>query len=205
MNTMRLIKQLRRSIGLEPTGFADFALPAVGILALGALAGAGTAILTLGVLKGVCAARSELPVSYVNAPQLAAERSISWSESSSMHSEEFVSLISVRSAHHTVSGTLASVGARTEGRIVAVDGHNVEVPPAANMLVVRNDDRPGMIGQVGTVLGLAGVSISSMAVGPSPTEGTALMVLTCEARPSDEVVKQLRGAEGILDLYRVEL
>lgn len=171
----------------------------------GELAGAGTAILTLGVLKGVCAARSELPVSYVNAPQLAAERSISWSESSSRHSEEFVSLITVRSARHTVSGTLASVGARTEGRIVAVDGHNVEVPPAANMLVVRNDDRPGMIGQVGTVLGLAGVSISSMAVGPSPTEGTALMVLSCDPRPSDEVVKQLRGGEGILDLYRVEL
>ena len=45
MNTMRLIRQLRRSIGLEPTGFADYALPAVGILALGALAGAGVALL----------------------------------------------------------------------------------------------------------------------------------------------------------------
>ena len=48
-----------------------------------------------------------------------------------------------------------------------VDDHTVEVPPAPHMLVVRNDDRPGMIGVVGTVLGDAGISISSMAVGPS--------------------------------------
>ena len=48
------------------------------------------------------------------------------------------------------------------------------------MLVVRNDDRPGMIGVVGTVLGDAGISISSMAVGPSRENGTALMVLTTD-------------------------
>jgi D-3-phosphoglycerate dehydrogenase len=171
----------------------------------GELAGAGTSILTLCVLKGVCSVRTEEPVSFVNAPQVATAAGIAWTETSSIQSPEYVSLITVRSSTHTVSGTLATVGTRVEPRIVTVDGHTVEIPPAANMLVVRNDDRPGMIGLVGSELGRAGVSISSMAVGPSPATGTALMVLSCDRRPGDDVVARLSKGEGILDLYRVEL
>jgi len=171
----------------------------------GELAGAGTSILTLCVLKGALSAWSDAPVSFVNAPQVAEAAGMTWSESSSIQSPEYVSLITVRSGDHSVSGTLATVGTRVEPRIVTVDNHTVEIPPAPNMLVVRNDDRPGMIGLVGTELGRAGVSISSMAVGPSPSEGTALMVLSCNHRPSDEVLESLRGGDGILDLYRVEL
>jgi D-3-phosphoglycerate dehydrogenase / 2-oxoglutarate reductase len=86
-----------------------------------------------------------------------------------------------------------------------VDEHAVELAPAPHMLVVRNDDRPGMIGLVGTALGVAGISISSMAVGPSPTAATALMVISTIAPASDAVVDQLRGEEGILDIHRVSL
>ena len=73
------------------------------------------------------------------------------------------------------------------------------------MLVVRNDDRPGVIGIVGTALGAAGVSISSMAVGPSPEavdgdDGD----LDDDAAP-DAVIEQLRGDGGILELHRVTL
>jgi D-3-phosphoglycerate dehydrogenase len=73
------------------------------------------------------------------------------------------------------------------------------------MLVVRNDDRAGMIGIVGTALGQAGVSISSMAVGPSPSASTAMMVLSTTSPTPDAVVDQLRGDEGILDIHRVTL
>jgi D-3-phosphoglycerate dehydrogenase / 2-oxoglutarate reductase len=83
----------------------------------------------------------------------------------------------------------------------------VEVPPAPHMLVVHNDDRPGMIGVVGLVLGEAGISISSMAVGPSGEGdvGTALMVLSIDKAAPDDVLAGLRGDEGILDLHRVTL
>ena len=171
----------------------------------GELAGAGTSILTLCVLKGVCSVRSDQSVSYVNAPQLAESHGIAWAETSSIVSPEFVSVITVRSPAHSVSGTIATVGARTEARIVSVDGHTVDIPPAPNMLVVRNDDRPGMIGLVGTELGRADVSICSMAVGPSPATGTALMVLSCDGAPGDDVLARLRKGEGIHELYRVEL
>ncbi len=173
----------------------------------GELASAGTGILTLSILKGLFAASTEEPVSYVNAPQLAEQRGLQVRETSTTTSPNYKSLVTLRSGRHAVAGTLTGPGLRAEPRVVMVDDHSVEVPPSRHMLVVRNDDRPGMIGVVGLVLGDAGVSISSMAVGPSGEAGagTALMVLaTGEAAP-DDVLDRLRRDEGILDLHRVSL
>jgi D-3-phosphoglycerate dehydrogenase len=167
----------------------------------GGLAGVNTAILTLAVLKGVFAAGTEEPVSYVNAPQLAQERGLEVREASIATTREYVNLITLRSSEHSLAGTLS--GSRSEPRIVLVDDHVVEVPPAEHMLVVRNDDRPGMIGVVGTALGEAEVSISSMAVGPSRTGNTALMVLSTDRHVPDDTFALLQASEGILDIHRI--
>jgi D-3-phosphoglycerate dehydrogenase len=171
----------------------------------GDLAGAQTGILTLGALKGLFASSTEEPVSYVNAPQLAEQRGLAVREASTTTSHDYKNLITLRSGTHAVAATLAGSGMRQEPRVVMVDDHLVEVPPAPHMLVVRNDDRPGMIGVVGLVLGEAGVSISSMAVGPSPDTGTALMVLSTAGPAPDEAVERLRADPGIIDLHRVSL
>jgi len=167
----------------------------------GALAGANTSILALAVLKGVFAAGTEEPVSYVNAPQLAAERGLEVRETSTTATREYVNLITLRSSDHSIAGTLSGPG--PDPRIVLVDDHVVEVPPAEHMLVVRNDDRPGMIGLVGMALGQAGVSISSMAVGPSTTGSTALMILSTDRPVPDETFARLRDSEGIVDIHRI--
>jgi D-3-phosphoglycerate dehydrogenase / 2-oxoglutarate reductase len=168
---------------------------------LGGLASANTAILTLAVLKGIFAAGTEEPVSYVNAPQLAEERGLEVREASTATTRDYVNLVTLRSSAHSLAGTLS--GPRSEPRIVMVDDHVVEVPPAEHMLVVRNDDRPGMIGVVGSALGKAGVSISSMAVGPARTGNTALMVLSTDRRVPDESFELLQASEGILDIHRI--
>jgi D-3-phosphoglycerate dehydrogenase len=167
----------------------------------GGLAGYGTGILTLSVLKGLFAEGTAEPVSYVNAPQLAAERGLEVRETSSVTAHDFVNLITLRGGGHSVAGTLA--GPRSEPRLVMVDDHTVEVPPAPHMVVVRNDDRPGMIGVVGTILGDAEVSISSMAVGPSATGNTALMVLSTDGEVPDDALGRLRDAAGISDVHTV--
>jgi D-3-phosphoglycerate dehydrogenase len=168
----------------------------------GGLAGAGTGILTLSVLKGLFAAGTTEPVSYVNAPQLATERGLEVRETSTVTAHDYVNLITLRSGDHSVAGTLT--GPRTEPRLVMMDDHAVEVPPAPHMVVVRNDDRAGMIGAVGTILGAAEVSISSMAVGPSATGNTALMVLSTERKVPEDALVQLRGAAGISDVHTIE-
>ncbi|MGH9301528.1 MAG: NAD(P)-dependent oxidoreductase, partial [Acidimicrobiales bacterium] len=167
----------------------------------GALADYDTRILTLSVLKGLFAGGTEEPVSYVNAPALAAERGLELRETKTTAVRDYVNLVTLRSKDHAVSGTLA--GMRGEPRIVMVDDHSVEVPPARHMLVVRNDDRPGMIGVVGSALGHAGVGISSMAVGPSAGATTALMVLSTDRPVAPEVLHELGAQAGILEVHTI--
>lgn len=171
----------------------------------GDLASAGTGILTLSVLKGLFATTTEDPVSYVNAPQVAEQRGLSVRESSTTTSPNYKSLVTLRSGGHAVAGTLANVGVHVEPRVVMVDDHSLEVPPSEHMLVVRNDDRPGMIGVLGVALGEADVSISFMGVGPDPGRGTALMVLTTDRPAPDGSLERLRAHPGIHEVHRISL
>jgi D-3-phosphoglycerate dehydrogenase len=198
---MGLAELLGRFIG----GLLDGKPADLEVVYQGELAGAGTKILTLCALKGLLIATGHDGVSFVNAPQLANEHGLAYNEFSSLASAEYVNLITVRSDGHTVSGTLMTIGTRVETRIVAVDGHAVEIAPAASMLVVHNDDRPGMIGRVGTALGAAEVSIASMAVGPDPKSRTALMVLSTTDPTPAVVVEQLRDTDGIQDIHLITL
>src|SRR3954454_117766 len=128
----------------------------------GALADYDTRILTLSVLKGLFAAGADEPVSYVNAPQLAEERGLEYRESKSSTPHDYTNLITLRSERHAIAGTV--FGRNGEPRLLMIDDHRVGLPPAKHMLVVRNDDRPGVIGLVGTALGEAGVNIADMDV-----------------------------------------
>ena len=201
----RAFMGLAEQLGRFFVGLHDGLPDALDIEYQGDLAQEGTGILTLSALKGIFGGSTDEPVSYVNAPQLAAQRGLQVRESSTATSLDYRSLITLRSGSHAVAGTLSTAGLHTEPRIVMVDDHVVEVAPSPHMLVVRNDDRPGMIGIVGTTLGAAGVSISSMAVGPSPRASTAMMVISTATSAPDGVVEQLRGDEGILDIHRVGL
>ena len=165
----------------------------------GALAEYDTRILTLSVLKGLFGAGTEEPVSYVNAPQLAEERGVEVRETTTTAAHDYVNLVVVRGGDHAVAGTLS--GPRGEARLTNIDGHDIDVPPARHMLVVHNDDRPGMIGLVGTVLGGAGVNIDDMHVGRSRSGDGATMVLAIGEPVPSEVLGQLRAADGILSVH----
>ena len=100
-----------------------------------------------------------------------------------------------------MAGTL--VGVRGEPRLVMVDDHKVEVSPTRHMLVIRNDDRIGIIALVSGALAEAGVNIANMALGKSPTGQTALMVLATDEPVPIEVLDRLADTQGILDVRSV--
>ena len=132
------------------------------------------------------------------APKLAEERGIDVTESTTTTSHNFVNLITVRGGEHSLAGTL--VGLDGEARLVMVDDHRVDVPPANHMLVVRNDDRPGMIGRVGTLVGDAGLNIADMDVGQAPSGASAMMVLSTTEPVPTAVCEQLRAVPGIVSV-----
>ena len=165
----------------------------------GELAGGDTRILKLAVLKGVLdSGAGEEPVSYVNAPQLAADRGVTVIETSTAESDEYVNLLSLRGADHAVAGTIT--GPRNEPRIVMIDDHQVELPLVANLLVVRNDDRVGMMALVTAAVAEAGVNIADMRLGRSPAGATALAAITSDEPFPNELRDRLSDQPGILDV-----
>jgi D-3-phosphoglycerate dehydrogenase / 2-oxoglutarate reductase len=205
--TVRRFLPLAERLGRLFTALAGGMVESLELSYEGQVADYDCRVLTLSVLKGVFSPVVDEPVSFVNAPQLAAERGLSLREMKSSDTHDFINLISLRGlmsgrAIH-VAGTLA--GRTEQPRIVGIDDHIVDVPPSRYMLVVRNDDRPGMIGRVGTVLGEAGVNIADMALGRGPGGEHALMVLSTDSAVSPEVVERLRAQEGLLDAKAIEL
>lgn len=161
----------------------------------GTIAEQDTRILSLAVLKGFFSVLTEEPVSYVNAPQLADERGLQTVETRGTATEKYVSLIEVRSDSHSVGGTIA--GHSGEQRVVTVDGFEVDVPPSQNMVVIRNDDRPGVVGAVGTTLASGGVNIADMALGRSNDRTNALMVIATDQPVDAGVRSSLLEAAGV--------
>ena len=206
-STVRPFLPLAERLGGLFTALAGGAVDTLDITYEGQIADYDCSVLTLAVLKGVLGGVVEEPVSFVNAPQLAKERGLTVRETTSSATLDFVNLVTLRGRVDDrpvhVAGTLT--GQQDEPRIVGIDEHSVDIPPAAHMLVVRNDDRPGMIGRVTSILGDADVNIDDMRVGRSPTGEAALMALTTATPVPDAVVEQVRAQPGVHNANAIEL
>jgi D-3-phosphoglycerate dehydrogenase len=151
---------------------------------LGAIAAADCRILALGVLRGLLSAASGEPVTLVNAPIMAEHRGISVREVTDKQSGDYVSLVRASCARRDgstvrVAGTVLQPGDRA--RIVEVWGTPIDVEPTGHMAFFRYEDRPGVIGVIGTRCGDAGVNIAAAQVGRRTDRGEAIMALALDA------------------------
>ncbi|MEA2432545.1 MAG: D-3-phosphoglycerate dehydrogenase / 2-oxoglutarate reductase [Actinomycetota bacterium] len=172
----------------------------------GGIADHDTRALTLSGLKGAFSAVVHEPVTFVNAPLMAKERGISVEESKSSQSLDYVNLVEVRasSKDETVSVAGVLVGKKDNERLVRIYGYDLDMAFAPIMVFFRYEDRPGVVGIVGTLLGEAGVNIANMQVGRQTVGGEALMGLAVDSPIPEKVLNsiaekaQLRDARSIV-------
>ncbi|HUU68726.1 MAG TPA: phosphoglycerate dehydrogenase [Planctomycetota bacterium] len=161
-----------------------------------------TRSLTAGLLKPVL----EENVNLVNAPVLAEERGISIVESRSTTFGDFTTTIQAKmitdQGMQAVEGTLFG---KSDPRVVSINGYHVEVIPRDTLLVIYNQDRPGLIGDIGRAMGTGGVNISSMTFGRKQAGGDALTVLNLDAKPSPRMLDDVRGIENVHAVLAIEL
>jgi D-3-phosphoglycerate dehydrogenase len=173
----------------------------------GRIAEHDTRLLGVAVLVGILSGHTEEPVNLVNAPAMAEERGIELVELSETVSEEFTELIVVRlgggDGGVEVAGT--GVGPRSVPYLVRVWGQGIYMPFADHLAVFRYQDRPGMIGRVGTAFGEHGVNIVSAAVGAAAGTDEAVMALTTDAPVPAEVVAEIARADGFFAGRAVDL
>jgi D-3-phosphoglycerate dehydrogenase / 2-oxoglutarate reductase len=160
----------------------------------GGLSGYDTRLLTVAALNGAFQGRSDQPVNYVNAPVVAAERGIEVSEERRRGSRDFTNLVRVEirsdGDHVRVAGT--TIGNENRHWLVNALGFELEMELARLMVFFRYDDVPGVIGRVGTLFGEAGVNIANMAVSRTRRGGKALMALSLDGEPPQELVDTVR-------------
>ncbi len=144
-------------------------------------------------------------VSIVNARSAARERGIEIVESRSTRPRHFTSLVSLKL--HTSDGERWAEGTVFEPnspRLVSVRGVNVEAPLAGTMLIICNDDQPGVIGEVGTILGRQGVNIANFALGRNETGAVGVVNVDEEASTAgalEAAVEAIRQIPAVRDAW----
>jgi D-3-phosphoglycerate dehydrogenase len=172
----------------------------------GALAQYDTRLLTVAGLNGAFQGRADVPVNYVNAPVVAAERGIEVEEERKRASRDYTNLVRVRVRWNGSEVTVAGTTMGNDHRLwlASALGFELDVELAPLMVFFRYDDVPGVIGRVGTMFGEAGVNIANMAVSRTRKGGKALMALAIDTPAPPELVVALVRA-GFDDVWFVEL
>ena len=195
---------LARCLGLFETQCLRRVPSQVEITYAGEAADLNTRIVSAHLLAGLLDPVLEQDTNYINAPYLAQERGIRVTESTTPHCADFATLVTlgvtVDGEEHQVAATLAGKG---EPRIVLIDGYRVEALTRGTLVVLFAEDKPGLIGSVGGLLGERGINIAAMTFGRKEAGGAAITVLNLDDRLDDEALEAIRTAPHVHTAHAV--
>lgn len=172
----------------------------------GALVSEAQEYLPLSILVGALR-KSVGGVNYVNAQLVAAEHGVRLLEGSEGESYAYQDLIKVRATSkggehsHLVCGTVFG----RNPRFVRVDDLHLDLAPSGWLLITEHHDRPGVIGEIGSLLGAAGINIRRMELGAGGKDATASGFLSLDEAPGAETLDAVRGIDAIVQVHLVEL
>jgi D-3-phosphoglycerate dehydrogenase len=173
----------------------------------GEIAGYDTRLLDVSAQKGLLTPMVFEPLNYVNTPMLARDRGLKVETARVPESADYTSLVVLRiegeGGENVVSGTL--IGPRHQPRLIEAMGFDLDIVPEKHMLFIRNEDVPGMIGKLGTILGEHGINIGNMAVGRGAPGSRAAMAVTVDEPVPEEVLKALLKIPGFNEARAVTL
>lgn len=162
--------------------------------------------ITSALLKGFLTPMLSENVNFVNAPVLARARGIKVTESVTERHEDYSNLITIKAISDkeelSVSGALLG---RRNPRILRIDNFLVEAVPEGNILFIYNEDRPGVIGNIGTTLGRNNINIGMMQFGRDRLGGMAVSLLHLDDPISKEVLMELQSLKHVIRVIQVEL
>jgi D-3-phosphoglycerate dehydrogenase len=163
-------------------------------------------LLTLAILKGFLSRYIAAPINYVNVSHFAREHGLDVVEQTSLKSEDFVNLVSVvvesDRKPRRIAGTIFG---EKQPRIVHLDGYDTDASPIGHMFLVSNNDTPGIIGKIGTLMGENRINIATMSVGRDASGGTALAILNVDSPVPAQIAARLEAEPGILWTRTIQL
>jgi len=175
----------------------------------GPIAARGENYLSLAFLSAALSQSMDVGVNFVNAPTLAEERGVrmltSTEDKEGFYPNQLKARVSSKagSESHVVTGTVFG----NEPRFVRIDDMHVDLSPSGIWMITRHNDRPGVLGMLGTLLGEHGVNIRRVELGPAKenSDGLASAFLALYSEPGEDVIEKVRALEPIESLHMIRL
>jgi D-3-phosphoglycerate dehydrogenase len=184
----------------------DHRVTTVSVRYYGEIAQGKTAIIRNAVLAGVFRPMLATGITVVNAADVAAERGIEVVESHSTRSRNYTSLVSVHlRTSHGERWVEGAVFERATPRLVMIDGISIETPLDGTLIVIANNDQPGVIGDIGTILGRHGINIANFALGRDDSRAMGVVTVDETAPIQDLVLEELRRVKAIREVRLVRI
>ncbi len=206
MNILRPYAILAEKMGSLQTQLVDSGILEVQISYSGKVTEYDVTPLTTAMLKGLLTPILRDDVNFVNASYIAAERGIKVVESKTKTSEDFASLLMLKvksmEGVNIVSGTIFG---KTMPRILRINDFYLEAVPEGHILLIHNEDIPGVIGRIGTTLGKHKVNIGRMNVGQERAKKQNVILLTTDVSVKDDILEKVRALDHVFSARRIEL
>ncbi|MBN1815751.1 MAG: phosphoglycerate dehydrogenase [Sedimentisphaerales bacterium] len=198
--------ELARRIGTIISTLTPEPVKSVRVEYRGEIAEKETAVVTTSFSIGLLQPHFDMPINMVNAGLMAKERGISIDEIKNADVKDvlssFTACVETERRKRSIRGTVFGRGLL---RIIEIDGFTVEVTPEGTLLVIFNDDKPGVIGAVGTVCGKHGINISTMGVGQKLKEKKAVLAVSLDKTPDEATIQALSDLDLVNELYVCKL
>ncbi|MDD5424380.1 MAG: ACT domain-containing protein, partial [Candidatus Omnitrophica bacterium] len=197
---------LAEKMGLVVGQLSDGRMQEVKIEYSGDIVQHDMASVTIAFLKGLLTPVLQDTVNYVNASFIAKERGIKIVETKTSQIEEFANLITIEAntdkSKVVVAGTLSP---RKNPRIVKINDFYVEASTVGYLLVLINEDKPGIVGHIGTILGQHKINIAGMTLGRKKAGGHAMTALNLDEEVPEAVMEEIRSAKHVIEAKLIKL
>ena len=198
--------ELARRIGTLVSAIAPGRIKDVAVQYRGSIAEMAVEPVTLNFAIGLLQKHFDMPLNMVNVAVLGKERGVSIDETKNTEAKDVAASFSAKVVTDKVTRTVTgSVFGGSLLRIIEIDGFNVEMTPQGAVLVIFNDDKPGVIGAVGTVCGRHSINICTMGVGQKLAEQKAILAVSLDKEPGVRVVEELGKLEFVNEIYVCKL
>ncbi|MCB2103034.1 MAG: phosphoglycerate dehydrogenase [Rhodobacterales bacterium] len=184
--------KLAEKLGSFAGQITETGIKAVSIEFAGQAADLNTKPLTAAALCGLLSPMME-SVNMVSAPSIAKERDIDVSETTHAKAAEYQTLVRLTITTEAQTRTVAGSLFGGEPRLVEIKGVPMDAAIHPNMLLVENEDKPGFIGGLGSILGAAGINIATFHLGRRDAGGDAIALVAIDETPPPDVLKKVCG------------
>jgi D-3-phosphoglycerate dehydrogenase len=202
----RPYQQLALALGRLLSALVPGPIAELEVALFGRIADVDPRLITAGALTGLLEKRLAMPVNEVNATTLAQRQGIAVREVRSQEARDYLSLVELRAktgtASTSVGGTLLG---ESHPRLICIDDYHVEAVPEGCLIFTRHDDRPGVVGALGSILGRENINISRMQVGIAEGRPEAIALVSVSAPLPQAALEEVRAIPAIHQAIQIEL